>query len=488
MTSRDARSSRTSGSGRNHRRPVVVRSLLGRAVTMVASVLLVTLAFPMTAEAAHVQCGEVITRSGTTVTLDSDVGPCPTDGIIIRANNVTLNLNGFDVFGDADPTTDNVGVRIEGNQNSVVDCAEPFSSVPPCAPGRQDSEIREFNAGVAILGGASNEVCRLTVRRNIGSPFGDFGDGIVVQNSNANTIANATVDLNGPFGGITLLGDADANKVGRPIRTDSDGASLRTSCDGGNTVSNNNIPFGPINQDIGIRVEADAVEYPNSNDIQNNLVTGSGLDGVALFFRSPGYEGSSSNKVVSNTIEGNGFGVSVARRGDGIRLNGAARDREAGANNVLVEDNIVRNNAASGIAVNSQHTKVKHNVVSGNGFGNPPRFEPGDGIRIANDRNVVTQDNTVTGNAGDGISLRNAATGNQITQNSVTGHVTGNGIRALVGSLDNHIVNNTATGNGVVPAGYDLRDDNPNPDPAPPCETNLWQSNDELTKNQPCIN
>jgi hypothetical protein len=150
---------------------------------------------------------------------------------------------------------------------------------------------------------------------------------------------------------------------------------------------------------------------------------------VALFFRSPGYEGSSSNKVVSNTIEGNGFGVSVARRGDGIRLNGAAPDREAGANNVLVE-----------------------------------------------------------GNAGDGISLRNTATGNQITQNSVTGHVAGNGIRALVGSLDNHIVNNTATGNGVVPAGYDLRDDNPNPDPAPPCETNLWQSNDELTKNQPCIN
>jgi hypothetical protein len=129
-------------------------------------VLLVTMAFPMTAEAAHVECGEVITQSGTEVTLDSDVGPCTTDGIIIRANNVTLNLNGFDVFGDANPTTDNVGVRIEGNQNKVIDCAEPFSSVPPCAPGRQDSEVREFNAGVAISGGSSNEVCRMRAQEH----------------------------------------------------------------------------------------------------------------------------------------------------------------------------------------------------------------------------------------------------------------------------------------------------------------------------------
>jgi len=80
----------------------------------------------------------------------------------------------------------------------------------------------------------------------------------------------------------------------------------------------------------------------------------------------------------------------------------------------LVEDNVVRNNAASGIIVNSQHNRIEHDVVSGTASATRPRFEPGGGIRIANDRNVVSQDNAVSGNAGDGISLRSAATGNQI--------------------------------------------------------------------------
>jgi len=455
-------------------------------VLLMGSLLIGAPGFVERAEAVHIQCGTVITQSGLNITLDSDVGPCMTDGIIIQADNVTLNLNGFDVFGDDNPTTENVGIRIEGSQNQVVDCTQPFSSTPPCSPGRQDSEVRDFNAGIFITGGQTNEVCRVTVRRNIG--LGNVGDGIVVFYSNSNTIANNTIELNGQYSGITLLGDSDGNKVGVPINPDVDGATLRTSCDGGNTIRANSVNA----QTIGVRLEADAVEYPNSNTVENNIVSLSQLDGIAGFFGLPTYTGSTSNSIRSNTITNNGFNL-APRRGDGIRLNGSPASRETGANNFTVKDNVVSGNAGNGITVNSQSNTISGNTVSGNGIEspnvtpNPPDVSLGHGIAIRNDHNVVNNQNVVSGNFGDGINLNNAATNNQIKQNTVTDNRIGDGINAEPGALGNNIMNNTATGNGVAPVTFDLADHNPNADPVPPCETNTWQSNTEITKNQPCI-
>ena len=43
------------------------------------------------AVASHVQCGDVITQD---TTLDSDLIDCPGDGLVIVADNITLDLNG----------------------------------------------------------------------------------------------------------------------------------------------------------------------------------------------------------------------------------------------------------------------------------------------------------------------------------------------------------------------------------------------------------
>jgi parallel beta-helix repeat protein len=48
------------------------------------------------AVANHVACGDVITQD---TTLDGDVGPCPGNGILIAASNVTLDLNGHTLSG-----------------------------------------------------------------------------------------------------------------------------------------------------------------------------------------------------------------------------------------------------------------------------------------------------------------------------------------------------------------------------------------------------
>jgi hypothetical protein len=41
--------------------------------------------------ADHVECGEVVTRD---TTLDSDLIDCPANGIVIGADDITLDLNG----------------------------------------------------------------------------------------------------------------------------------------------------------------------------------------------------------------------------------------------------------------------------------------------------------------------------------------------------------------------------------------------------------
>ena len=48
--------------------------------------------------ASDVGCGDTIT---TDTTLDSDLVNCPNNGIIIGADNITLDLNGHTIDGDA---------------------------------------------------------------------------------------------------------------------------------------------------------------------------------------------------------------------------------------------------------------------------------------------------------------------------------------------------------------------------------------------------
>ena len=50
--------------------------------------------------ASHVGCGDMIT---TDTTLDSDLVDCPNNGIVIGADDVTLDLNGHTIDGDGNP-------------------------------------------------------------------------------------------------------------------------------------------------------------------------------------------------------------------------------------------------------------------------------------------------------------------------------------------------------------------------------------------------
>jgi hypothetical protein len=96
--------------------------------------------------ASHVRCGDTITAD---TTLDSDLVNCPNNGIVIGADNITLDLNGHTIDGDATP-------------------------VDPCPEGEA------CDVGVVNLAGYD----RLTIR---GGTIQQFGVGVLVEGGAAHT-------------------------------------------------------------------------------------------------------------------------------------------------------------------------------------------------------------------------------------------------------------------------------------------------------------
>lgn len=298
-----------------------MKSFSGRLTRIgVLAPLLLGSALVGTASAAHVACGQTITQS---TVLDSDVGPCPGDGIIVGANNITLDLNGFTVFGTAAPG-DGAGILIQGRTGVTV----------------RNGRVTLFDAGVAIIGGSGNTVTGLTVQENIGTGGTDFGDGIALFSSSGNTIRGNTAQHNGPYDGIGLVGNSDNNVVD------------------GNVSQGNNIAFdqahtghmgfpGGTMDDHGIRVEGPGV---NGNIISNNTVEGNGLDGILVF----GFAANTGNTLRGNIVRGNGFHQKMHRTGSGIITGGGS---------TLVENNFSQGNAASGIRVNSTNNTIRSNTA-----------------------------------------------------------------------------------------------------------------------------
>jgi len=275
------------------------------------------MAAPATA-ATTASCGLHVTSN---FTLTEDIGPCPHGGLVVDADNITINLNSFRIFGTP-KVGDGVGVDITGHTGFTL----------------QYGTISDFDAGVAITGGSANIVQGVTATHNVGSGNGDFGDGISLFATNGNIIRNNEVSFNGPFDGIGLIGSTTFNNT---IQN--------------NMVNDNNtrtLPGGPY-QDDGIRLEPGT----HDNQITGNTVLRSGLDGIALFFQSH------DNAVVKNFVSANGFHPPLVNRpGDGIHVFFAA-------DNSKIQNNTVTDNAGNGIVVSSRNNLIRLNTATGNGNG-----------------------------------------------------------------------------------------------------------------------
>ena len=292
-------------------------------------------------------CGQTITQS---TTLTANLGPCPNYGLIIGADGIVLDLAGHVIFGTAN-FNDNAGVYMLGRTGARV----------------QNGTITGFDAGVIIEGGSRNTVSSIDAIRNIGRRTGTggintlYGEGIGIQSSSYNQVLNSRAEDNGPFAGIGVYSQVD-----------SDHPRVTAGPSTNNVISNNQVLNNVVGRDgftqatdnDGIRIEptyAGTAFVMASNQILNNTVIGNGLDGIAIFARSPG------NVIRGNTSNNNGLFRSTARRGDGIIVfNFSDRTTIQGNFTSGNGDNGIRIRGPLGANAGSQNNVIQGNTSVGN--------------------------------------------------------------------------------------------------------------------------
>lgn len=291
-------------------------------------------------------CGDTLSGPGTaiTYTLSASVDCTshyltPTNGLIIGADNVTLNLNGHSVIGASVANGgDEAGILIDGVDGATI----------TDSPRPNTDAITGFDAGVVIIEGCNNTVENLNIAGNVGVD-GDYGEGVQVRNARCTSLAtgnkvrNNSIVGNGPYAGITLLWDSDYN-----------------------TVEGNNIGADAATiQDIGIRLEQDVTPVPSNcttvpdvvgarttdeNLVKGNTVNGSAIDGISIL---GGHCDAILNTIEANTVSENPL--------NGIRLNNRVKQ-------TTVKDNKVLNNGGAGIklTLNATGNTIHDNVALGN--------------------------------------------------------------------------------------------------------------------------
>jgi parallel beta-helix repeat protein len=332
------------------------------------------------AAAAQIGCGSTIS---TNTTLTADIGPCPGPGLIVVADNVSLNFNGHRLFGTSD-------------QGASPGVALPRrTGVKVSGPG----SISGFDSGIVIGSGSKNIIRGLNIHDNVSSQFvadnpgeGQLGDGILLFSSSNNLIQANTVARNGPFSGIAVASFTDEAQA-------LTGAPPTGNTVEGNTVTDNNLPelcaaagttteypgtpcdpFTPVfNQDIGIRIEGPVALR---NTVKANLVTGSGRDGISVLnTTNPANAPSADNNIIGNTVRGSGF---TGFDFQGFFLSGSGILNRCFTSSVpsgcpvrtLIKGNTSDNNSGSGILLGSYSTSntVTGNRAHGNGL---PGVGPG---------------------------------------------------------------------------------------------------------------
>ncbi|MDQ4132535.1 MAG: right-handed parallel beta-helix repeat-containing protein [Actinomycetota bacterium] len=389
--------------------------------------------------ANHVSCGAVITQS---ITLDSNLSNCPGDGLRIAASNIVVDLGGRTISGRTDTNTspnEFVGIRLMNVTGVTV----------------RNGTVTNFDAGVAIGRGGGNTITRIRAVRNINHSTltgtineCNFGDGIVANDSDNNTISGNTAQGNGPYGGITLVGDSDGNQVvsNLTVQQNVDNAHpnfVNQDRPNGNGPCGPFVPtagtVGAIRQGVGIRVEGPGADNNRviGNHSSNNDAFGITIHGYichpAEGTQQQVQPNNGGNVISRNNVVANGFNAQLGgapTQGDGIAIPAQGPDIVVcTAHSNSVTGNSVTSNARHGIALGHRgplNTNISGNIVRNNGVA-----RPGDGINLGgpggpNSRcgEVLTtpcpgaQNNTLRANTGSGNSEHDAHDGNPNCDNN----------------------------------------------------------------------
>ena len=283
---------------------------------------------------AAVGCGDTIT---TDTTLHQDLVNCPNNGIIIDADNVSLDLNGHLVDGD--------GIPAAGCDPGTEFCDEGLAALNHDGVTIKSGRVREFGDGVAV--GRARHVRLLSISSSKNTFFGIVlfraarslvrgssgnrnpapdGDGMGLFSSHRVRVLNNSFRRNAEPGlhlafdsghnlikgnvfgrnaPAVLVEKADRNRIlgNRFVRN---GASVVVASGSANVIARNHILKG---QD-GI-----AIEKGHRNLVSRNVIDGPRQAGIYLALNRPSI-GGHDNLVRRNLVRGSGENAFLVRAAD----------------------------------------------------------------------------------------------------------------------------------------------------------------------------
>jgi parallel beta-helix repeat protein len=278
------------------------------------------------------ECGDTIKKD---TTLHHDLVNCPNNGIVIGADNVTLDLNGHTIDGDGKRFTPcgknefcDIGV-VNLGQSAGVGTGHDGVTV-------MHGSVHGFLAGVNIATASHNRVLGISASRN---HF--FGIGLVeVARS---LVRNSSFFRNGlqtSEAGIALFDSHHTRILHNSVRHN--GLAGITLAPGSrNLIAENHVAGGRD----GIRIEKG-----RGNLVAHNVVIGA-RNGIRLGIRHP-FLGGAHNVVRGNLVRDS--------RADGLLVNKKAHHS-------LLKRNVARGAGDDGLDVNNPTTKLTGNEARRNG-------------------------------------------------------------------------------------------------------------------------
>ena len=218
------------------------------AVVVTAAAAVLVLA-PAAEARGRIQCGQRIKHS---ITLGRNLHNCRGDGLVVRANNITVNLNGHTVDGRGRRST--AGVRIAGFHGVTV----------------TGGVIRQFGKGIWLVRADDDKIVNNVVT-------GSFDEGIFTNETSERPLIQGNritwsgtkhhaVDADGidaRGAGVTAL----SNSVRHSNDDGIDVGGTATTIDGNNVASSGH---------DGIDIDS------LGSTVQNNVSNGNGDDGIGV--------------------------------------------------------------------------------------------------------------------------------------------------------------------------------------------------------------
>ena len=243
------------------------------------------------------------------LTLHRDLTNCHGIGLVIDADDVTLDLNGHTVSGDGE--ADYEGIQVMSHHGVTI----------------MNGAVRQFVEGVVVIDSKDITVRNVTVsdERHVGV-FVDGSTRVHVTTSHFRDIAFAGVFATRSHGLVI-----DSNVV----TSSGSGVSVRRT--DRTRIADNAVRGAECG---GVQVYGAS----DHNTVVSNTVTGSGCDGVAV------WSGSRDNLVLHNVVRRNDGGIGVGRAGENVVVANAASDNRFvgiylfGADDNLVARNVVTSN------------------------------------------------------------------------------------------------------------------------------------------------